>query len=137
MAKRNWQRLGLRRSGLALLALGAVAAAPPKKYDTPPSSTVVVIGDSMADWLAYGLEDVLADTPDVGVTRDIKPTSGLVRYDPKNESLDWAGATKDYLADQKPAAIVVMLGLSDRLPLRDKPPPPQEKSQEKPQEKSQ
>ncbi len=97
-------------------------APPPKKYDTPPANTVLVIGDSMADWLAYGLEDVLADTPDVGVVRNIRPTSGLVRYDPKNEALDWPAAIKDYLADQKPSAIVVMLGLSDRLPLRDKAP---------------
>jgi hypothetical protein len=112
-------------------------APPPKKYDTPPASTVLVVGDSMADWLAYGLEDVLADTPDVGVVRNIHPNSGLVRYDPKNEALDWAGAVKDSLADQKPSAIVVMLGLSDRLPLRDKPPAPQEKAQDKPQEKLQ
>jgi uncharacterized protein len=93
-----------------------------KKYETPPANTILVIGDSMADWLAYGLEDVLADTPDVGVVRKINPTSGLVRYDPRNETLDWPSAIRDYLADQKPNAIVVMLGLSDRLPLRDKAP---------------
>jgi hypothetical protein len=97
-------------------------APPPKKYETPPAGTVLVIGDSMADWLAYGLEEALADTPDVGVVRNIRPTSGLVRYDAKNEALDWPAAIKDYLADQKPSAIVVMLGLSDRLPLRDKAP---------------
>src|SRR5215470_17313564 len=28
---------------------------PPRKLETPPSQTVVVIGDSMADWLGYGL----------------------------------------------------------------------------------
>src|SRR5262249_38668093 len=28
-------------------------APPPRKLETPPSQTVVVIGDSMADWLGY------------------------------------------------------------------------------------
>ena len=99
----------------------------PKKYETPPASTVLVIGDSMADWLAYGLEEALSDTPDIGVVRNIHPTSGLVRYDPKNDTLEWPGVIKDYLANEKPSAIVVMLGLSDRLPLRDKAPPPQQR----------
>jgi uncharacterized protein len=96
---------------------------PPRKLDTPPASTVMVIGDTMADWLAYGLEDVLSDTPDVGVVRNIRPTSGLVRYDAKNDSLEWSGVIKDALVNEKPSAIVIMLGLNDRLPFRDKVPP--------------
>src|SRR5687767_13619702 len=28
----------------------------PRKVDPPPPNTVLVLGDSMADWLAYGLE---------------------------------------------------------------------------------
>src|SRR5580692_12157068 len=98
-------------------------APPPRKLDTPPTTTVMVIGDTMADWLAYGLEDVLSDTPDVGVVRNIRPTSGLVRYDAKNDSLEWSGVIKDALVNEKPSAIVVMLGLNDRLPFRDKVPP--------------
>src|SRR6516225_2796262 len=27
---------------------------PPRKLETPPTSTVVVVGDSMADWLGHG-----------------------------------------------------------------------------------
>ncbi len=98
-------------------------APPPRKLDTPPASTVMVIGDTMADWLAYGLEEVLADSPDIGVVRSIRPTSGLVRYDARNDSLEWSGVIKDALVNDKPSAIVVMLGLNDRLPLRDKAPP--------------
>src|SRR5580704_4395096 len=96
---------------------------PPRKLDTAPTTTVMVIGDTMADWLAYGLEEVLSDTPDVGVVRNIRPTSGLVRYDAKNDSLEWSGVVKDALINEKPGAIVVMLGLNDRLPFRDKVPP--------------
>jgi hypothetical protein len=32
-------------------------APPPRKQDTPPTTRVVVMGDSMADWLAYGFEN--------------------------------------------------------------------------------
>ena len=96
----------------------------PKKVETPPSSTVAVIGDGMADWLAYGLEEALSDTPEIGVSRYIRPTSGLVRYDAKNDQLEWGATIKDVLANDKPSAIVVMLGLNDRLPLRDRAPPP-------------
>lgn len=117
-----------------------------KKYETPPSSTVAVIGDGMADWLAYGLEEALSDTPDTGVVRYIRPTSGLVRYDAKNDQLEWGATIKDVLATDKPGAIVVMLGLNDRLPLRDRAPPPkpagqgtqpQDKAQDKSQDKAQ
>jgi uncharacterized protein len=99
-------------------------APPPRKLETPATSTVVVIGDSLADWLAYGLDEFYADQPEMGVERKIRATSGLIRYDAKNETLDWAQAVKDALADEKPNAIVVMLGLNDRSSLRDKAPPP-------------
>jgi lysophospholipase L1-like esterase len=59
----------------------------------------------------------------MGVVRKIKPTSGLVRYDAKNDALDWSQAIKDVLAGEKPNAIIVMLGLNDRLPLKDRVPP--------------
>jgi len=98
-------------------------APPPRKYETPPASTVMVIGDTMADWLAYGLEEALSDSPEIGVARFIRPASGLIRYDAKNDSLEWSGMLKDVLATEKPSAIVIMLGLNDRLPFRDKAPP--------------
>ena len=39
----------------------------PKKVETPPASTIMVFGDAMADWLAYGLEDAFADTPEIRI----------------------------------------------------------------------
>ena len=95
----------------------------PRKLEAPPTTNIVVIGDSLADWLAYGLDETYADQPDMGVVRKIKATSGLVRYDAKNETLDWAGSIKDTLAGERPNAIVVMLGLNDRQSLRDRIPP--------------
>jgi uncharacterized protein len=98
-------------------------APPPRKLETPPTTSIVVIGDSLADWLAYGLDETYSDQPDMGVVRKIKATSGLVRYDAKNDTLDWPQALKDTLAGEKPNAIVVMLGLNDRLALKDRVPP--------------
>ena len=96
-------------------------APPPRKQETVPSSTVLVIGDSLADWLGYGLEETLADTPEIGVVRKIRPISGLVRYEPRSDTPEWSQAVKEMLAAEKPSAIVVMLGLNDRLPLRERP----------------
>jgi uncharacterized protein len=93
-------------------------APPPHKRDTQPASTVVVIGDSMADWLAYGLEEIYADNPQIGIVRNIRLNSGLVHYEPRNDTLEWWQAIKDVLATEKPSAIVIMLGLNDRVSLR-------------------
>jgi hypothetical protein len=95
-------------------------APPPRKLEAQPSSTVIVVGDSMADWLAYGLEEVYVDNQQIGVVRSIRQYSGLVRYEPRNETLQWPQAIKDALAAEKPSAIVVMLGLNDRVSLRER-----------------
>ena len=89
-------------------------APPPEKRETVPERNVLVLGDGMADWLAYGLEDAYAEQPDIGVIRRHKTVSGLIRYQPKGEPADWAEAAKGILATEKPDAIVVMLGLDDR-----------------------
>lgn len=96
-------------------------APPPEKRDTVPERNVLVLGDAMADWLAYGLEDALSETPDMGVIRKHKTVSGLIRYQPKGEPADWAVAAKDILATERPDAIVVMLGLHDRTSIREAP----------------
>jgi hypothetical protein len=95
-------------------------APPPRKLEKPATNKVVVVGDSMADWLGYGLDEKYADQSQIGVERKTRATSGLVRYDAKNEALDWPQAAKETLSNEKPNVMVVMLGLNDRLPLRDK-----------------
>ena len=94
-------------------------APPPGKRDTVPERNVLVLGDAMADWLAYGLEDAYAEQPDMGVIRRHKTVSGLIKYQPKGEPADWAAAAKGILATEKPDAIVVMLGLDDRVAMRE------------------
>jgi hypothetical protein len=97
-------------------------APPPAKHDpaaAPPERNIMVLGDAMADWLAYGLEDAYADQPDIGIIRRSKTISGLIRYQPRGEPADWAAAAKGMLANEKPDAIVVMLGLNDRVAIRE------------------
>ncbi|MDA9435100.1 SGNH/GDSL hydrolase family protein [Bradyrhizobium sp. CCBAU 51627] len=91
----------------------------PAKRDTIPEKNVLVIGDAMADWLAYGLEDAYIEQPDMGVIRKHRTTSGLIRYQPKGEPSDWAAAAKGILETEKPDVIVVMLGLNDRIAIRE------------------
>ncbi len=94
-------------------------APPPEKRDSVPEHNVLVLGDAMADWLAYGLEDAYNEQPDMGVIRRHKTVSGLIHYQPKGEPADWAAAAKTILSTEKPDVIVVMLGLNDRVPMRE------------------
>ena len=97
------------------------APAPERKLDPnfPPERNILVLGDGMADWLAYGLEDAYNERPDMGVIRKHRATSGLIKYQPKGEPADWAAAAKGILATEKPDAIVVMLGINDRVAMRE------------------
>jgi hypothetical protein len=101
-------------------------APPPEKRDTVPERNVLVLGDAMADWLAYGLEDAYTEQPDIGVIRKVKAVSGLIQYQPKGAPADWTAAARGILANEKPDVIVVMMGLNDRMTIRE---PPAEKSE--------
>src|SRR6266446_4554964 len=92
---------------------------PREKRETVPERNVLVLGDAMADWLASGLEDAYAERPDMGVIRKHKAVSGLIKYQPKGDPADWPAAAKGILATEKPDAIVVMLGLNDRMAIRE------------------
>ncbi len=77
------------------------------------------MGDGMADWLAYGLEDAFSDSPEIGVVRKNKINSGLLRYEAKGD-LDWWHVARDLLAPEKPNYVVMMLGVSDRQNIRER-----------------
>jgi hypothetical protein len=107
-------------------------AATPRKPDAPPVQTpILVIGDAMADWLGYGLEQAFADTPEIGILRRHRTLSGLiradVRSDPRGDYPDWPQAARELIASQKPRFVVVMLGLNDRRPFRETVQPPRAK----------
>jgi len=89
------------------------------KSDQAPTTSVVVLGDGMADWLAYGLEDAFSDSPEIGIIRKNKAHSGLLRYEAKGD-LDWWHVARDILATEKPSYVIMMLGINDRQSIREK-----------------
>ncbi len=99
----------------------------PPKAGSPDAKSVVVLGDSMADWLANGLEQAYADAPEVAVVRNTRPGSSLIfnpgRHDPRT-SVDWPVAAREMLGNEPASFIVMMTGLGDRDPIRVLPPRP-------------
>lgn len=91
----------------------------PKAEPVTPTTSIIVMGDGMADWLAYGLEDAFSDTPEIAIIRKNKIHSGLLRYDVKSD-LDWWHVARDILAPEKPNYVIMMLGVSDRQNIREK-----------------
>jgi uncharacterized protein len=104
----------------------APAQTPPKS-GSPDTKNVVVLGDSMADWLANGLEQAYADAPEVAVVRNTRPGSSLIfnpgRHDPRT-SVDWPVAAREMLGNEPANFIVMMIGVGDRDPIRVLPPRP-------------
>ncbi len=96
-------------------------APPPSRKEAEPAISVLVLGDSMADWLAYGLEDAFSDTPELGVTRRHRTGSGLLRGEGR-DAYDWVQGAKDVLARDKADFVVMMIGLGDRHPIRERQP---------------
>jgi hypothetical protein len=94
-----------------------------RKTDVAPTTSVVVMGDAMADWLAYGLEDAYSERPEIGIVRKHRTTSGLIRYDPKRD-VDWAQTAREIIAAEKPKFIVMMIGVNDHQQIRERPPTP-------------
>lgn len=106
----------------------------PKKAEVPASIRILVLGDSMADWLAYGLEEQLSETPEIGILRKHRAFSGLIRYEQKSDA-EWPKVARELIAAEKPQAVIVLFGLHDRQEIREKAPPkpqPQQPAQQKP-----
>src|SRR5207245_1730958 len=93
-----------------------------RKPPTPPAATVLVMGDAMADWLGHGLDEAFADNSEFGVVRKIRTYSGLIRNESRTESYDWVQSAREALAAEKVDVVVMMIGLSDRQAIRERPP---------------
>jgi hypothetical protein len=89
------------------------------------------MGDAMADWLAYGLEDAFSEKPEFGVIRKHRTDSGLIRYDHRRDTT-WAQVAREIIAADKPKFIVMMIGNNDRQSIREKPPAPRPPAAAKP-----
>jgi len=98
-------------------------SAQPRRADVPPTTSIVVMGDAMADWLAYGLEDAFSERPEIGIARKHRTGSGLVRYDPKRD-VDWAQTAREIITAEKPKFVVMMIGVNDHQAIRERAPAP-------------
>lgn len=74
------------------------------------AKVVLVIGDFMASGVAEGLTDMFAQDASVRVVDRANGSSGIVREDHFN----WPAEIGGILDQEKPAAVVVMLGSNDR-----------------------
>lgn len=109
------------------------APPPPQhnKADQPPTTSIVVMGDAMADWLAAGLEDAYSERPEIGIVRKGRISSGLIRYDTRRD-VDWAQTAREIIAAEKPKFIVMMIGTNDRQVIRERAPTPAKPASGKP-----
>jgi hypothetical protein len=100
---------------------------PKAEKNAPPDvKSIVVMGDSMVDWLAYGLEEAFAEAPEISVTRKGRPLSSLIynpgRHDPAS-NINWPAVARDILAKEPANFVVMIIGLADRDPIRESAPP--------------
>jgi hypothetical protein len=99
------------------------SSAPPQARRSAESaaqitSPILVLGDAMAEWLAYGLEDAFSEKPEFGVVRKHRSFAGLVRYDPRRD-VEWPQIIREAIAADKPKFIVMMVGFHDRQAIRE------------------
>ena len=97
-----------------LQAIPAIAPAPRLKVD--PSIFVVVMGDTLGELLAAGLDNALGDVSNAEVVHSTRADSGIVRTD----FHDWPKAVQGLLAGGQRITIgVMMLGANDRQAIRE------------------
>ena len=97
-------------------------APPPTQKKPGATVSILVMGDANADWLAYGLDEVYAEKPEISVVRKHRTNSGLIRYDPRRDT-EWTQTAREILAAEKPKFVVMMIGNHDRQSIREKVPP--------------
>src|SRR2546422_10973868 len=103
---------------------GDYSRAPGPAQKKPEATTsIVVIGDANADWLAYGLEEAFSEKPEIGIVRKHRTDSGLIRYDQRRDS-EWPQVAREIITAEKPKFVIMMIGNNDRQSIREKAPPP-------------
>jgi uncharacterized protein len=92
-----------------------------KRPDATATTPILVLGDGMADWLAYGLEDAFSEKPEISIVRKNRAAAGLIRYDTRRET-EWPQVVREAIASDKPKFIVMMVGVNDRQSIRERVP---------------
>lgn len=100
----------IRTPAVADTPIARPGTAQPAVEKAPDAKAVLVVGDFIGGGLAEGLVEAFAETPDIRITSRINGSSGFVRTD----HYDWDANIKAVLDEEKPAAVVVMIGANDR-----------------------
>jgi hypothetical protein len=79
-----------------------------------PKIFVAVAGDDLAEAVAGGLEEALADRPDIAVVRKVAADRGVIARDPS-----FATELRDFLSSKKVDAVVVAIGNQDQKPIAE------------------
>ncbi|WP_247997324.1 SGNH/GDSL hydrolase family protein [Brucella tritici] len=82
----------------------------------PDAKKILVVGDFIGNGLAEGLDVAFAADPDFQIVTRINGSSGFVRSD----HFDWPDNIGKILDEEKPAAVVVMIGSNDRQAITEK-----------------
>src|SRR3979490_1356783 len=93
----------------------------PSQKRLDATTSIMVMGDANADWLAYGLEDALSEKPEFGVVRKHRTESGLIHYGGRGDS-EWPQVVREIIAAEKPKFVVMMIGNNDHQQIREKAP---------------
>ena len=83
----------------------------PKDKD---AKKILVLGDFVADGLAWGLDQSFAEEPKLAIVDDANTNSGLARTD----YYDWNAELPKILNQEKPDIVVLALGSNDRQDMR-------------------
>jgi uncharacterized protein len=103
-----------------------------RKGDNGVTTPIVVLGDGMADWLAYGLEDAFSEKPEISIVRRQRANAGLIRYDPRRDNIEWPQVVRETITADKPKFILMMVGINDRQSIRERGPAPAAAAANKP-----
>ncbi|MEM9278985.1 MAG: SGNH family hydrolase, partial [Pseudomonadota bacterium] len=93
-------------------------AAPPKPavvvVKKEDAAKILVVGDFMAGGLASGLERLYAGNANFVIVNRTNPASGIVRDD----VVDWPVRVAKLIEEEKPIAILSLIGMNDRQQMR-------------------
>ena len=110
-APKNTRRVIVNRNNVASQSQPDVQEVVEKAED---ASTVIVVGDFMADGLHWGLQQAYSDNPKVRFVEHSSGLSGLVRDD----VVDWPERIGNLVEEDKPVAVIMFVGMNDRQQIR-------------------
>src|SRR5690242_10288896 len=102
------------RALIALMALCFISAGAQARSIRTHNVKIAVVGDSLANDLANGLEDLFGNRPNVHILKQTRFATGLVRTD----YYDWDGVIRKFLHQHNPDVILVVIGGNDHQAIR-------------------